>query len=201
MAGGWAHDGAEQEQIEATINDALQRARQAIPAGSSAEFCEECDQPIPKARQLALPGVQHCVTCQSKLELETGFNVYGLTTAGIIWIAAAVGMAIGFGEIFIAAVFLISAMAVINGAKVVTQQFIAYHQNKILKLSIPVENIDQKQIILNDLNRITKVAHEIGLEKEGNILNVTLDLHVTREQLTVMEMYLVTHPNITYFSF
>lgn len=132
---------------------------------------------------------------------KVGFNVYGLTTAGIIWIAAAVGMAIGFGEIFIAAVFLISAMAVINGAKVVTQQFIAYHQNKILKLSIPVENIDQKQIILNDLNRITKVAHEIGLEKEGNILNVTLDLHVTREQLTVMEMYLVTHPNITYFSF
>lgn len=70
MAGGWAHDGAEQEQIEATVNDALQRARQAIPAGLSAETCEECDQPIPKARQLALPGVQHCVACQSKLEAQ-----------------------------------------------------------------------------------------------------------------------------------
>lgn len=68
MAGGWAHDGAEQEQIEATVNDALQRARHAIPSGPSVETCEECDKPIPKARQLALPGVQHCVTCQSKLE-------------------------------------------------------------------------------------------------------------------------------------
>lgn len=27
MAGGWSRDGAEQEQIEATINDALERAR------------------------------------------------------------------------------------------------------------------------------------------------------------------------------
>ena len=68
MAGGWAHDGAEQEQIEATVNDELQRARQAIPTGPSADTCEECDKPIPKARQLALPGVQHCVECQSQLE-------------------------------------------------------------------------------------------------------------------------------------
>ncbi|XID75601.1 DksA/TraR family C4-type zinc finger protein [Alkanindiges sp. WGS2144] len=70
MAGGWSRDGAEQEQIEATVNDALQRARQALPMGDSAEFCEECDQPIARARQLAIPGVQHCVSCQSKLEAQ-----------------------------------------------------------------------------------------------------------------------------------
>lgn len=36
---------------------------------------------------------------------KEGFNVYGLTTAGIIWIAAAIGMSIGFGEILLAFVF------------------------------------------------------------------------------------------------
>lgn len=36
--------------------------------GESAEYCEECDQPIPKARQLAVPGVQFCVHCTEKLE-------------------------------------------------------------------------------------------------------------------------------------
>ena len=41
---------------------------------------------------------------------KNGFNVYGLTTAGIIWIAAAIGMAIGYGEIYIAYTFLISAL-------------------------------------------------------------------------------------------
>ena len=43
---------------------------------------------------------------------KEGFNVYGLTTAGIIWIAAAIGMSIGFGEIYIAFVFLLVALVV-----------------------------------------------------------------------------------------
>ena len=30
----------------------------------SAEFCEECGDEIPKARQKAVPGVQYCVFCQ-----------------------------------------------------------------------------------------------------------------------------------------
>lgn len=68
MAGGWSRDGAEQEQIEATINDALERARLSIPHGESANFCEECEKPIPRARQIAIVGVQHCVQCQQELE-------------------------------------------------------------------------------------------------------------------------------------
>ncbi len=68
MAGGWSRDGAEQEQIEATITDALERARLSIPSGMSASICEECEKPIPEARQVAIPGVQHCVQCQQELE-------------------------------------------------------------------------------------------------------------------------------------
>ncbi len=68
MAGGWARDGAEQEQIEATIKDALERSRLSMPSGESASICDECEKPIPKARQIAIPGVQHCVNCQQELE-------------------------------------------------------------------------------------------------------------------------------------
>ena len=68
MAGGWARDGAEQEQIEATIKDALERARTAMPSGISATICDECEKSIPKARQIAIPGVQHCISCQQELE-------------------------------------------------------------------------------------------------------------------------------------
>lgn len=71
MAGGWARDGAEHEQMDATVNDALQRARNSLPTGQSLEFCDECGEAIPEARRLALPGVQHCVNCQSQLEAET----------------------------------------------------------------------------------------------------------------------------------
>ena len=64
MAGGWARDGAVEEQIEASIQDELARlkARRA-PEGESAEDCAECGEPIPEARRLALPGVKLCTDC------------------------------------------------------------------------------------------------------------------------------------------
>ena len=67
MAGGWARDGAVSEQIEASISDELARlkARQRTSDRPSAEFCAECDEPIPERRREALPGVQLCVECQS----------------------------------------------------------------------------------------------------------------------------------------
>lgn len=48
---------------------ALQAARaKSLPTRASAQFCEDCDAPIPQARQLAVPGVQRCVACQSLQE-------------------------------------------------------------------------------------------------------------------------------------
>lgn len=70
MAGGWARDGAVQEQIDATVEDAVKQARSNIQSGESAEFCVECDCPIPEARRAAIPGVQLCVPCQSSLEAK-----------------------------------------------------------------------------------------------------------------------------------
>ena len=43
MAGGWARDGAEQEQIDATIHDAIAKARQGLSHnedGEAALYCE-----------------------------------------------------------------------------------------------------------------------------------------------------------------
>ena len=51
MASGWAGDGAVQEQIDSTIEDAVQRARSQLPKGESLTHCEECDAPIPQARR------------------------------------------------------------------------------------------------------------------------------------------------------
>ena len=66
MAGGWARDGAVEQQIEDTVADAVKGARAALPAGESAEFCDLCGDDIPERRRLALPGVRTCVTCQSE---------------------------------------------------------------------------------------------------------------------------------------
>ena len=64
MAGGWARDGAVSEQIEASINDELARLKaRKSPVGESLTHCAECDEPIPEARRVAVPGVKICVEC------------------------------------------------------------------------------------------------------------------------------------------
>jgi phage/conjugal plasmid C-4 type zinc finger TraR family protein len=65
MAGGWARDGAVQDQIEDTVADAVKGARARLPAGEGLEHCEECGEEIPERRRLALPGTRTCVHCQS----------------------------------------------------------------------------------------------------------------------------------------
>lgn len=64
MATGWAGDGAVQEQIDATVKDAIERARSKLAQGPSLSRCEECDAPIPDARRKAVPGVRLCIACQ-----------------------------------------------------------------------------------------------------------------------------------------
>lgn len=76
MATGWAGDGAVQDQIDATVKDAIQRARSQLPAGPGRSRCEECDAPIPEARRKALPGVRLCVACQSEIDREQAFSGY-----------------------------------------------------------------------------------------------------------------------------
>ncbi|MGY3264487.1 MULTISPECIES: DksA/TraR family C4-type zinc finger protein [unclassified Lysobacter] len=81
MATGWAGDGAVQDQIDATVGDAIRRARSRLPHGPGRSHCEECEAPIPEARRQALPGVRLCVACQELHDAEehgvSGYNRRG----------------------------------------------------------------------------------------------------------------------------
>ena len=81
MAVGWTGDGAVQDQIDASVEDAVNRARSRLPGGESLTHCEECEALIPEARRKAIPGVRLCVKCQSEIEKQqktsTGFNRRG----------------------------------------------------------------------------------------------------------------------------
>jgi phage/conjugal plasmid C-4 type zinc finger TraR family protein len=77
MAVGWSHDGAVQDQIDASVDDAVRLARSRLPAGESLTHCEQCESAIPEARRKAIQGVRLCVRCQSELEKQqTTFAAY-----------------------------------------------------------------------------------------------------------------------------
>ena len=81
MAGGFAKDGAVQEQIDATVEDAIKRARSELPHGESLNHCEDCGCEIPAARRKAVPGVRLCIACQAEhdkhREAVSGYNRRG----------------------------------------------------------------------------------------------------------------------------
>jgi phage/conjugal plasmid C-4 type zinc finger TraR family protein len=81
VAGGFAKDGAVQDQIDATIEDAVNHARSQLPRGESLTHCEECAKAIPAARREAIPGVRLCIACQAehdkKVINHSGYNRRG----------------------------------------------------------------------------------------------------------------------------
>jgi phage/conjugal plasmid C-4 type zinc finger TraR family protein len=81
MAGGWSRDGAVQDQIDASVEDAVQRAISELPRGKSLRECARCDEPIPEARRKAVPGVRLCIACQEEQDRQSvstgGYNRRG----------------------------------------------------------------------------------------------------------------------------
>lgn len=81
MATGWAGDGAVQDQIDATVKDAIKRARSQLREGPGRTHCEECEAAIPEARRKAVAGVRLCIACQEAEDrghaADAGYNRRG----------------------------------------------------------------------------------------------------------------------------
>ena len=83
MASGWSRDGAVQDQIDASVKDAIKLAKSQLPQGNSLTHCEACDDPIPDARRAAIPGVRLCVECQAEADEEQNKRSSFLTDAAV----------------------------------------------------------------------------------------------------------------------
>lgn len=81
MATGWAKEGAVQEQIDATVKDAINLAKSRLPTGPGLTHCAECGNEIPPARRAAIASVRLCVSCQDERDRDVahvaGYNRRG----------------------------------------------------------------------------------------------------------------------------
>lgn len=71
MAVGFTRDGNEQEQIDQTLKDNLNRVKQnATVNNNTTIYCLglDCGEEIPEARRLAVKNANYCLTCQSDLD-------------------------------------------------------------------------------------------------------------------------------------
>jgi putative Mg2+ transporter-C (MgtC) family protein len=66
---------------------------------------------------------------------KDGLTISGITTATTIWIAAALGMAVGAGEYFIALMGSMIVIVVLSGLSAITERIERFHQARSYKIS------------------------------------------------------------------
>ena len=127
-------------------------------------------------------------------------DVSGLTTAGIIWLTAAVGMAIGFGEFYLAGTFIVAALFIIFASRWINKVFRPRRQNRDLVFEIEKQNSQHRQKILFDICSQGIKAEEKKLELIDNRIIVSVEATIATKKMKWLEEYLVSNEHIIAFS-
>ncbi|MDO4232797.1 MAG: MgtC/SapB family protein [Lautropia sp.] len=132
---------------------------------------------------------------------KEGITIYGLTTAGVIWVSSAIGMAIGFGEFYIALIFLLSNLIIIYFFGSMVTFYMPNFNHRSLSVEIASEFAMERDKLLKSLQEYTEFQEVIKLEKtqEGSTF-VHLDIKVKEAQVEELENFLLQNERIVSFS-
>lgn len=130
---------------------------------------------------------------------KDGFTVSGLTTASVIWIAAAIGMAIGFGQVYAGIVFLLACLLIIYSGRFLNKQLLSGRTNRILKIVLPENNAALKEQVVKDIKPYTRNMEQVRLESYPDKIIVMLSVTVATKKLAEMESFLIGEQRIESF--
>ncbi|RZK48637.1 MAG: MgtC/SapB family protein [Pedobacter sp.] len=131
---------------------------------------------------------------------KAGFNIYGLTTAGIIWASAAIGLAIGFGEFKLTGIFLGSTLVIIYGTQLFQKLLIPANIIKSLHIELKVAGIPHRLQLIEKLKAYTKYQSltKTKLLENGHLL-LEFDIYMPRINQHDLENFLLAHPEVASF--
>lgn len=92
---------------------------------------------------------------------KDGFAVSGLTTAASIWIAAAIGMAIGFGNYSVAAFTLLLAMITLAVFEKVQDWIDSIHQQKTYRIVFNQHDYVAEKVLMEEQLKSLKVNFKV----------------------------------------
>ena len=130
---------------------------------------------------------------------KDGVNVSGLTTASVIWLAAAVGMSIGFGEIYLAATFLGVSLMIIYVGNLATSFFPGAKMSRLISISLSNSTIDRREQIVADVKQLVERCEEKKLLKDDDKIVLILDVIIEKDHVKALEDYLLESKEIKEF--
>jgi len=131
---------------------------------------------------------------------KDGFTVSGLTTAGIIWLAAAIGMSIGFGEFYMAATFLGAALLTIFVLTPIVTALFSPKKSRQLDFEIDKNHRDEKAVIVRHLQSHGIKVEERTVQLRDSRLIISLELVIKEEKLDWLHTYLMDNKTVLAFS-
>lgn len=131
---------------------------------------------------------------------KEGNNVNGLTTASIIWISAAIGMSIGFGQYLTAGVFLLACFGIIVSGSIFNK-YIARNVAKSLDIHIKSEDLLLKKDIIKDLKKICKTVKMKQSKFHHEGIDLSFDIIVHKSKLDQLDEYLTKNKLVDAFSY
>jgi len=131
---------------------------------------------------------------------KDGFSINGLTTASIIWAAAAIGMAIGFGEFFIALAFLLATLLIVHLGSFINRKFFSKISIKTLEISLRKKDYEKRYVLVKDLQDFCKHIEEKRIEADEDMIKLTLEASVYNSNKQELEAFLIAQGYIHKFA-
>lgn len=122
---------------------------------------------------------------------KDGFSINGLTTASIIWIAAAIGMSIGFGQFYTALTFLAASFFIIHLGGIINRNFLTMISLKSIEIQIRKTDYENRQQIEKDIKSFCKRLELKQMEDINDVITLHYECKVLTKNLGDLEDYLV----------
>lgn len=132
---------------------------------------------------------------------KDGITVNGLTTAGIIWIASAIGMSFGFGEYLIGLAFLFCSYLVILFGGKISRLFINKTSYKKFKITYLRSDYKFKSIIIKELHALCLSISSISSDVEEEKITTTFEITFRTKEWNEIEQMLIENPSIIRLEF
>lgn len=127
---------------------------------------------------------------------KDAFSISGLTTASIIWLAAAIGMSIGFGQFSIALTFLLCGLFMIHFGGYINKKFLSSLIIKNVEVVIDKQHFKFRNDIFSSLEKSCKKIELRRIEDDGEVVKLFYECKVYTNSLCNMEEYLNTESRI-----
>jgi putative Mg2+ transporter-C (MgtC) family protein len=132
---------------------------------------------------------------------KDGFSVSGLTTAGIIWLAAAVGLAIGFSEFYLAATFIGCWILMVLITPSINRLYTSKKLTRQLIITLRKQDISAKDDIIREFRDEGIIPEEKKITVKGDEAEIAIELMLPGKKLQWIQDYLLAHPRVSAFSF